>query len=137
MVRGSSIMKLISWRSTPWNTRSDSSSRRASATAARGSSCSSAPIAGAQHVLHDGRHAPHLDGARLRRLAVGEDLARLQRDLLRLVADPLQVGGDADHRQHVAQVARRRLAPRDDLAGELVDRALERVDHRLVRAGSG
>jgi hypothetical protein len=55
-----------------------------------------------------------------------------QCDLLRLVADALEIGGGLDEGQDQAQVPGGGLAPRDDLPGERVDRALELVDLDLV-----
>ena len=53
-------------------------------------------------------------------------------DLLRFVADALEVGDGLDHRDDEAQVRRRRLARREDAAAVLVDRDFHRVDAVIV-----
>jgi hypothetical protein len=73
-----------------------------------------------------------LEVARADGPAIRRDAARTQCDLLRLVRDALEIGGALDDREQQPEVAGGRLAPRDDLARERVDRALELVDRDLV-----
>ena len=56
------------------------------------------------------------------------DELRHARDLLRLVADALEVGDGLDHRHEQAQVPGGGLAPRDDVAAGLVELDLDGVD---------
>ena len=58
--------------------------------------------------------------------------ARVERDLLRFVADALEVRGRAEQRHDEAQVARRRMSPRNDLSAVFVDGALEPVHFGFV-----
>jgi hypothetical protein len=62
-------------------------------------------------------------------------------DVLGVVADPLEVGGDAEDRQDRAQVVSDRLALRDDARGLLVDLLIQRVDGGIafdtLRPGPG
>jgi len=57
-------------------------------------------------------------------------------DLLGFVTDALEVGGDLDHRQHQAQVARGRLALGDDVGAFVIELDLGEVD-RLVAVDDG
>ena len=52
-------------------------------------------------------------------------------DILGKVADALQVVGDAQRADDLAQVDRHRLAPRDGQHGLFLDLALQRVDRRI------
>ena len=54
------------------------------------------------------------------------------RDAHRLIADPLQVAVDLDHRQNEPQVDRHRLLLGEQLIGHLVQLALRRVDGGLI-----
>jgi hypothetical protein len=84
-----------------------------------------------QHLDHQCCHALDLRHAGARALGEPEAPGN-ERDLLRLVADALQIGeGLVDHHQE-PQVVRRRSAARDHLGARLVDVALELVDARLV-----
>ena len=87
----------------------------------------------AQHRQGHLRNAADFDIARQHRRAPRKDAARLQRDLLGLVADPLQVGGDLDHGHQHAQVAAGRLPPRDDLPDQRIDLHFERVDQAFMQ----
>jgi hypothetical protein len=86
---------------------------------------------GVQHVLehqfHLPRHASERGAGAVHGRMVHDRLGPLG-DVLGVVADPLEVGGDAEDRQHGPQIARDRLALRDDARGLLVDLLIERVD---------
>ena len=91
---------------------------------------------GVEHVLHQfGRDLVHVleadDGARNPRL--GADLDRALGDVLGEVADPLEIAGDADGADQLAQIDRHRLAPRDGHHREILDLALQRVEARIGR----
>ena len=54
-------------------------------------------------------------------------------DVLAEVADPLEIGRNADRADDLAQIGRQRLTPGDDRAiGLLVDLALRLVEHGVV-----
>ena len=68
-------------------------------------------------------------GARNARLA--GDLGGALGDVLGQVADPLEIGGNADGADDVAQVDRHRLAARDGPHGHVLDRPLQGVEARI------
>ena len=59
------------------------------------------------------------------------DLERALGDVLGEVADPLEVAGDADRADDLAQIDRHRLAARDGQDRLLLDLALQRVEPRV------
>ena len=72
--------------------------------------------------------------AKLRKAAAACRLLGLEHDLLRLVADPLEIVDDLGDGHDHPQINRRRLALRDDLRALLVDLHLHPVDRLLVGA---
>ena len=91
---------------------------------------------GVEHVLHQlGRDLVHVpeadDGARNARF--GADLDRALGDVLGEIADPLEIAGDPDGADQLAQVDRHRLAARDGHHREILDLALQRVEPRIGR----
>jgi hypothetical protein len=106
MLRGSSIMKVRYSRNSAEYIWSTSMSR---------SRTSSGQIRvaldiGVQHVLqhqfHLPRHAAQRGAGAVDRRVVHDRLGPLG-DVLGIVADPFEVGGDAEHSQDGAQIARR------------------------------
>ena len=81
-----------------------------------------------QHVQHQGRHmmdfaeARHVDA-----LGFVNHLAHA-RDLFRLIANPLQIGGGLDHRHHHPQIGGGGLAAGDDVLAHFIDADIEGVD---------
>ena len=67
----------------------------------------------------------------LGRALAGRESRRRVAQLLRLVADALQVGDRLDHGDDQAQVGRGRAARRQDAAAVLVDRDFHRIDARV------
>ena len=65
---------------------------------------------------------------RARNRCLRTDLHRAFRDILGQVTDSLEVAGDADGDDELAQVDRHRLAARDRQDGQLLDFALQRVE---------
>ncbi len=71
-------------------------------------------------------------------LASAPELHRALGDVLGQIADPLEIAGDADGADQLAQVHRHRLAARDGHDRHVLDFALQRVEagvggHHLVR----
>ena len=87
-----------------------------------------------QHRAHGLERARDVVVAKLREAAAAARLLRLERHLLRLVADPLEVVDDLGHGHDHPEVDRRRLPLRDDLRALLVDLHLHPVDRLLVGA---
>ena len=91
---------------------------------------------GVEHVLqlHGGDVMHRLeadDGARNARLP--GDLGRALGDIFREVANPLDIGGNADRADDLAQVDRQRLPRGDGAHGVILDRSLQRVEARSRR----
>ena len=89
---------------------------------------------GVEHVLQQlGRDVVHVAGGRRSRAAprFDADLQRALGDVLGEVADPLEVAGDADRADDLAQIDRHRLAPGDGEDRLLLDLALQRVEARV------
>src|SRR5690606_2465315 len=85
----------------------------------------------AQHLLNVPREVAELAIVRRRTLDRREPRGQ-HADLLRLVADTLEIGDGLDHGDDQAQVARRRRARREDPAALLVDADLHAVDLVVV-----
>ena len=89
---------------------------------------------GVEHVLHQfGREFVHVldadDGAR--RPAFHADLERALGDVLGEIADPLEIAGDPNGADDLAQVDRHRLPARDGQRRLLLDLALQHVEPRI------
>ena len=85
----------------------------------------------AQHPRRQRRHVAQLQLGHVH--ALGRvDEPRHAGDLLRLVADALEVGDGLDHGDDEPQVAGGRLAPGDDVAARLVELDLHRVHAMIV-----
>ena len=89
---------------------------------------------GVEHVLHQlGGDVVHVLQAddRARHARFGADLDRALGDVLGEIADPLEIAGDADRADDLAQVDRHRLAARDGHDRQILDLALQRVEARI------
>jgi hypothetical protein len=64
---------------------------------------------------------------------LGGDLHRALGDVLGEIADPLQIAGDANGPEKLAQVHRHRLPARNRHHGQILDLALQRVEARIGR----
>ena len=90
-----------------------------------------APRVGVEHVLELGEHqlGHVLDAAHhLLRLELAVEHHDALGDVLGEIADPLEIVGDAQRADDLAQVDRHRLAARDGEDRLFLDLALERVD---------
>ena len=91
---------------------------------------------GVEHVLHQfEREVVHVLDAddRARNAGFDADLDRALGDVLGEIADPLEIAGDANGADDLAQVDRHRLAARDRQDRLLLDLALQHVESRIGR----
>ena len=130
MLRGSSIMWVRRSRNTESSSASISASRSHTVPRALGVALG----VGVEHVLHQlGGDVVHVAQAddRARHPRFDADLQRPFGDVLGQVADPLEVAGDPDRADDLAQIDRHRLAPGDGENRLLLDLALQRVEARV------
>ena len=120
IVRGSSIMNVMSWRRIERNSVSTTSSCRTTSCAACDVEARERVERLAQHREREPGDVPDLDARHVHPVGLVDQL-RHAGDLLGLVADALEVGDGLDDRDDQPQVARGRLAASDDVAARLVE----------------
>jgi hypothetical protein len=92
---------------------------------------------GVQHVLEHQFHLPRHPSERCAGAVHGRvvhDRLGPLGDVLGVIADPLEVGGDAEDRQDTRRSLGDRLTLRDDARGLLVDLLVQRVDGGVALA---